>query len=66
MDATSRHGGRRPGAGRKPSEKGRMRKVAITLPDADVDYLRAVGEGNISSGVRRLIREISVLSTPAP
>ena len=49
------HGGARAGAGRKSLYDEKMLKITITLPRAHVDALCALGDGNVSLGVRRLL-----------
>lgn len=47
-------GGRRAGAGR-PRALRRLRTLSVRLLDEDVARLKAVGDGNASQGVRRLL-----------
>ncbi len=42
-----------PKLGRPPKYPEGMRKHDVSLTDAQVDYLRELGEGNLSRGVRR-------------
>lgn len=52
----SQHGGPRPGAGRKPlnhTQPTRRVSAAVTL--ADWQYLKRLGGGNVSEGVRRAV-----------
>jgi hypothetical protein len=48
------HGGKREGAGR-PSIG--VRKVRLTLDDPTIDKGTAIGEGNLSRGVRIAVKE---------
>ena len=50
------HGGRRPGAGRKPSPDPPLR-VNLRLPRAHLEQLRALGGGYVTRGIRRLLEE---------
>lgn len=48
-----RHGGPRPGAGRKCLDgKNISLKVTVVLPPGLVAYARQMGQGNLSAGVR--------------
>jgi hypothetical protein len=49
-------GGARPGAGRKPlqGDGGPQVRRTVTLPAATVEALTALGEGNLSAGIRAL------------
>lgn len=51
MDVNKR-GGARKGAGRKPP-KDIKRRVNINIDDASAERYRAVGNGNLSEGLRR-------------
>ena len=55
MNMPNQHGGPRPGAGRKPGPHPgaahRTRRM-IMLNDTELAYARALGNGNISAGVR--------------
>lgn len=55
MIANSTHGGSRPGSGRPPVTPGGTRPHTVTLSDAEWEYLRNVGDGNASAGLRELI-----------
>jgi hypothetical protein len=49
-------GGRREGSGRKPLAKGeRTVKITVSLLESDVEWLRRLGSGNVSSGIRSLV-----------
>ena len=58
-----RHGGARPGAGRRylngsdPHEGTPAVTATISIPQATHDLLRDLGNGNVSAGVRRLVKE---------
>lgn len=53
----TRHGGRRPGAGRpRIDEESPSLSRCITMPPADWEHVEAVGDGNASAGVRELVR----------
>lgn len=48
--------------GRPPMQTGRpVRNYAITMPDADADYARKLGDGNLSAGIRLCIKLCSGL-----
>jgi len=49
------HGGRRSSAGRPQLTETPTTTYSITLHPADRDYLREVGKGNVSAGIRALI-----------
>ena len=48
------HGGQRPGSGRKLLFNEKMVPVTIRLPQHYLDAIRALGEGNVSRGIRKL------------
>jgi hypothetical protein len=50
---TTEHGGQRQGAGRPKQFEALIRKT-VTLPPTIVKELEALGEGNLSAGIRRL------------
>ncbi len=52
--ATSR-GGRRPGAGRRPSYTEPLLRKTVGLPRSYVEQLEAFGAGNLSEGIRLLV-----------
>jgi hypothetical protein len=52
--ATSR-GGRRPGAGRRPSYNEPLLRKTVALPRSYVAQLEAFGAGNLSEGIRLLV-----------
>jgi hypothetical protein len=54
---TSKHGGRREGAGRPPLGPAKLLRVDVRLSTDDIAYLRSLGAGNLSAGVRRLVAE---------
>ena len=45
----------KPGAGRPLLAGERMKEHRITLPDDVAEYLRQVGAGNLSGGIRQLV-----------
>jgi hypothetical protein len=51
------HGGKRVGAGRKPSPLPPLVFVGARLTDDERHYLRFVGKGSISDGIRTIIAE---------
>ena len=51
------HGGRRAGAGRPPSYREPLVRATVTLPASYAEQLRALGAGNLSEGIRRLVEE---------
>jgi len=46
------HGGRRPGAGRKPLGEENMKRVDVLLTTEQIDLAKALGNENLSAGVR--------------
>mgnify|MGYP006892282781 CR=1 FL=1 len=50
-------GGRRKGAGRDPTYDEPMQRKTISVPASHVEHLKRVGDGNISKGVRRLVKK---------
>jgi len=57
-----RHGGKRPGAGRKSAEETgvpRMTKHTLTMTAEDADQLRELGGGYLSRGVREALRRLN-------
>ena len=66
----TKHGGTRPGAGRRylngsdPHKGTPAVTVTISIPQATHDLLRDLGNGNVSAGVRRaveIVREVDRL-----
>jgi hypothetical protein len=53
----SKHGGKRKGAGRRPLGPAKLQRADVRLSTDDIAYLRALGAGNLSAGVRRLVAE---------
>jgi hypothetical protein len=49
------HGGKRHGAGRKPTGDRPFVRVTISLDPQHIAALATHGEGNVSEGVRRLV-----------
>lgn len=49
------HGGRRPGAGRKPLGEDKMVRLNVMLENKHIDKAARIGEGNVSRGIRLLI-----------
>ncbi len=55
----AKHGGLRPGAGRKaPDSLGPVKRKTTTLDDATVTTMQANGDGDLSRGIRRAARTI--------
>ena len=48
-------GGRRPGAGRRPSYTEPLLRKTVALPRSYVAQLEAFGSGNLSEGIRLLV-----------
>lgn len=61
-----RHGGQRAGAGRPPLSAAPTVRVTVTLPAPLAARLKALGEGNASRGVRRLLDVVGQLAAAAP
>jgi hypothetical protein len=57
MSPERSHGGKREGAGRPPLGPAKLQRVDVRLSGDDIAYLRALGNGNLSAGVRRLVAE---------
>jgi len=55
-----KHGGKREGAGRPPTVKGKKREIYIA--DETWEYLVEIGKGNASKGVR-LLKEAHIQQT---
>ncbi len=57
------HGGKRTGAGRRhlngspPGEGKKAGRYSVTLPEGVAEYLRRIGHGNLSAGVRVAAKE---------
>lgn len=51
------HGGLRPGAGRKPLGKRKLKKVLVGLAEKNIQQAKLLGDGNLSLGVRRAIED---------
>ena len=52
------HGGYREGSGREVLYEEKMRRVTVTLPQADMEYLKELGAGNLSAGVREAVDQL--------
>jgi hypothetical protein len=59
METKSKRGGRREGAGRKPSvpPEARARAVALSLRPDEIERLQKLGDGSVTAGVRKLLAE---------
>jgi hypothetical protein len=53
---TGKHGGARPGAGRK-SIPGETRRVLVVLDESTIERAREIGAGNLSLGVREAVNK---------
>jgi hypothetical protein len=53
----SKYGGKREGAGRRPLGPAKLQRVDVRLSGDDIAYLRALGNGSLAAGVRRLVAE---------
>ena len=53
--AKPKRGGRREGAGRPRTFSQDAVRLSVTLERAHVEWLRELGEGNVSAGIRRLL-----------
>lgn len=49
------HGGKREGAGRKPSQWGELIRCDVRLTPQMIEYCRRVGNGDLSEGIRRVL-----------
>lgn len=52
---TTQHGGTREGAGRKPLTDEPTESSRITMPASYWQYVKELGNGNASAGIRKLI-----------
>jgi hypothetical protein len=55
MKIRPRHGGKRPGAGRKPRGPEPRDRINVTLTLTDRARARWLGEGNVSLGISRAL-----------
>jgi hypothetical protein len=55
--SSKQHGGKREGAGRKSLGPAKLQRADVRLSADDIASLRALGAGNLSAGVRRLVAE---------
>jgi hypothetical protein len=53
--AKSKRGGARPGAGHED-----LRRINITVQGEDIQRARAIGDGNVSLGIRTAIRKFKL------
>lgn len=56
MNSNTKHGGARPGAGR-PVEVEGARRVNVTLDAATIGAAKRIGDGNLSAGIRKAVRQ---------
>ena len=63
--AATCRGGRRPGAGRRPSYTEPLLRKTVALPRSYVAQLEAFGRGNLSEGIRLLV-EFAYTSNGTP
>ena len=57
--AKSKRGGSRPGAGQYPKIED-LRRINITVQGEDIQRARAIGDGNVSLGIRTAIRKFKL------
>ena len=55
----SKHGGARKGAGKPAQFEKPMKRKEVMLPDEAIDFFLALGEGNLSAGVRQAWRSLT-------
>ena len=55
----SKHGGARKGAGKPAHFEKPMKRKEIMLPDEAIEFFLALGEGNLSAGVRMAWRSLT-------
>ena len=53
------HGGARKGAGKPAQFEKPMKRKEVMLPDEAIDFFLALGEGNLSAGVRQAWRSLT-------
>ena len=56
---TNKHGGSRKGAGKPAQFEKPMKRKEIMLPDEAIEFFFALGEGNLSAGVRQAWRSLT-------
>lgn len=50
-----KHGGKRPGAGRKPVDPNGTQRIQALLTREQIELATEIGQGNLSRGIRRAI-----------
>lgn len=58
-------GGKREGSGRKPVSDEPLARVTATLPESDAAFVRSLGGGNASAGIRALVEAARNKPTPS-
>lgn len=56
---TNQHGGARKGAGKPAQFEKPMKRKEVMLPDEAIEFFLALGEGNLSAGVRQAWRSLT-------
>ena len=56
---TNQHGGARKGAGKPAQFKKPMKRKEVMLPDEAIEFFLALGNGNLSAGVRQAWRSLT-------
>lgn len=55
----NKHGGKREGAKRPPLYSVAMKRKEVMLPDEAIEFFLALGNGNLSAGVRQAWRSLT-------
>lgn len=59
MSKTKQHGGTRQGAGKPAKFEKPMKRKEVMLPDEAIEFFLALGNGNLSAGVRQAWRSLT-------
>mgnify|MGYP006367391387 CR=1 FL=1 len=59
MSKTNQHGGARKGAGKPAQFEKPMKRKEVMLPDEAIEFFLALGNGNLSAGVRQAWRSLT-------
>lgn len=62
----NKHGGARKGAGKPAQFEKPMKRKEVMLPDEAIEFFLALGEGNLSAGVRMAWRSITKRAADLP
>ncbi len=59
LEMKSQHGGKRKGAGKPAQFEKPMKRKEVMLPDEAIEFFLALGNGNLSAGVRMAWRSLT-------